>query len=94
MVERGSRSGVSLCRSSVDGTWREVSPAGDPEGYIENALETGISSSRGAILGNLEEGGSFSRDPNDYERKALWMGISPHGGSVGQPGVGISSGDF
>jgi hypothetical protein len=48
----------------------------------------------GALLGNLEEGGSFSRDPNDYERKALWMGISPHGGSVGQPGVGISSGDF
>ena len=29
-----------------------------------------------------------------YERKALEMGISLHGGSVGQPGVGSSTGDF
>jgi hypothetical protein len=29
-----------------------------------------------------------------YERKALGTGISIHGGSVGQPGVGLSTGDF
>ena len=29
-----------------------------------------------------------------YERKALGMGISLDGGSVGQPGVGSSTGDF
>ena len=28
-----------------------------------------------------------------YERKALGSGISLHGGSVGQPGVGSSTGD-
>jgi hypothetical protein len=28
-----------------------------------------------------------------YERKALGMGISLHGGSVGQPGVALSTGD-
>jgi hypothetical protein len=30
MVERGSRGGVSLYGSSVKGTWREGSLAGDP----------------------------------------------------------------
>ena len=29
-----------------------------------------------------------------YERKALEKGISLHGGTVGQPGVGLSTGDF
>jgi hypothetical protein len=29
-----------------------------------------------------------------YERTALRMGITLHGGSVGQPGVGSSTGDF
>jgi hypothetical protein len=29
-----------------------------------------------------------------YERKALGMGISFHGGSEGQPGVGSSTRDF
>jgi hypothetical protein len=29
-----------------------------------------------------------------YERKALGTRISPHGGSVGQTGVGSSTGDF
>jgi len=33
---------------------------GDPEGYVEKALGTGISLSIGALLGNLE-GGSFTR---------------------------------
>jgi hypothetical protein len=45
-------------------------------------------------LGNLEAGGSPARGHEGYERKALGMGISPHGGSVGQPGVGSSAGDF
>jgi len=39
-------------------------------------------------------GGSFAKDPEGYERKALGMGISLRGGSVGQPGVGSSTGDF
>jgi len=33
----------------VKRTWRECSLAGDPEGYVENALETGISSHTGPI---------------------------------------------
>jgi len=33
-------------------------------------------------------------DLADYERKALEMGISLHGGSVGQPGVSSSTRDF
>ena len=48
----------------------------------------------GALLGEPVGGGSFARGPEGYERKALGMGISPHGGSVGQPGVGSSNGDF
>jgi hypothetical protein len=47
----------------------------------------------GALLGELG-GGSFSGGSECYERKALGTGISPHGGSVGQPGVGSSTGDF
>ena len=34
---------VSVFGSSMKGTWREESLAVDPEGYIEKALETGIS---------------------------------------------------
>jgi hypothetical protein len=53
MVERGSRGGVclSLCGSSVKGTWRVDSLAGDPYGYVEKALETGISFHRGPVWG-------------------------------------------
>ena len=43
--------------------------------------------------GNLE-GGSFAGDPVRYEKNALETGISLHGGSVRQPGVGSSTGDF
>ena len=50
----------------MKGTWREGSLAGDPEGYVEKALETGISFQRGPILGNLEEGLSAAK----FER---WM---------------------
>ena len=45
-------------------------------------------------LGNLEGGGSFAKGSKGYERKALGMGISLHGCSVGQPGVGSSTRDF
>ena len=42
---------LSLCGSSVKGTWREGSLAGDPEGYVEEALEMGISFHRGPVWG-------------------------------------------
>ena len=48
MVERGSGHGASHSGSSVKGTWRG-SLAGDPEGYAEKALETGISFHSGPI---------------------------------------------
>jgi len=38
--------------------------------------------------------GSFAKSPEGYERKAVGMGISLHGGSVGQPGVGLSTRHF
>ena len=47
MAERGSGGGMSLCGSSVKGTWREGSLAGDLEGQVEKALETGIYFHRG-----------------------------------------------
>ena len=55
---------------SVKGTWREGSLSGGPEGYLEKALETGISLHRGSDLGNLEEGSSTG----DFESwmKGLW----------------------
>jgi len=40
---------LTLCGSYVKRTWREGSLAGDLEGYVEKALETGISSHRGPI---------------------------------------------
>jgi len=42
---------LSLCGSSVKGTWKGGSLAGDPEGYVEKALETGISFHMGPIWG-------------------------------------------
>jgi hypothetical protein len=39
-------------------------------------------------------GGSFARGPVGCERKALGMGISLYGGSVGQPGEGPSTRDL
>jgi hypothetical protein len=61
----------------------------------EGALETGHLSLWELCQGNLGgRGGSFAGDPVGYERKALEMGISLHGGSAGHPGVGSSTGDF
>jgi len=60
--------------SSVKGTWREGSLVEDPEGYVEESLETGISFHRGPCLGNLEKDSSTG----DFERRmkrALGMGL-------------------
>ena len=51
MVESGSGGSVSFYGSSVKGTWREGSLAGDCEGYVEKALEMGISFHRGPVWG-------------------------------------------
>ena len=49
----------------MKGTWREGSLAGDPKGYVEKALEMGISLHRGPtwgtwrrvrLLGTLKDG--------------------------------------
>ena len=40
---------VPLCGSSVKGTWREGSLAGNPEGYVRKALGTGISFHKGPV---------------------------------------------
>ena len=51
-----------------------------------------------SLYGNSVRGtwksGSFARGLEDYERKALGMDIFLCGGSVGQSGVGSSTGDF
>jgi hypothetical protein len=46
------------------------------------------------LRGTLRGGGYFARAPEVYERKALRTGISLYGGSVRQPGMGLSTGDF
>jgi hypothetical protein len=52
MVERGCGDGcISLCGSFVKGTWMEGFLAGDPEGYAEKTLETGIFFHRGPAWG-------------------------------------------
>ena len=42
---------LSLSGSSVKETWREGSLDRDPEGYLEKALETGVSFHRGSVWG-------------------------------------------
>jgi hypothetical protein len=56
----------------VKETRRESSLAGDPERYVEKAVETGISLHRGPVLGNLEEGPSTS-DLKVWTNGARWM---------------------
>jgi hypothetical protein len=48
----------------------------------------------GSSVTGTWSGGCFAKGPVGYERKALGMGIPLHGGSVRQPGVGSSTGDF
>ena len=55
----------------MKGTWREGYLAGDPGGYVEKALEMGISF-QGAQLENLEEG-SPTRDFERWMKGALGM---------------------
>jgi len=57
-------------------------------------LKRGITVYGSSVKGTWRGGGSFARGPEGYERKALGMGISLCGGSVGQPGMGSSTGDF
>ena len=48
----------------------------------------------GPLLGEPGGGSSFVRGPEGYKRKAVGMSSCPYGGSVGQPGVCSSTGDF
>ena len=60
---------VSLCGSSMKGTWREGSLAGDPEGYVEKALETGISFHKGPVWG------TWSKACLPGTTRAGWRGL-------------------
>jgi hypothetical protein len=53
----------------------------------------GASLPMGAWLGK-PGGRTFTKGPKGYERKALGMGISLQGGSVGQTGVGSFTRDL
>jgi len=68
-LEKEHSSLWALCEGNLEeGFFTE-----DPEGYVEKALETGISV--GAPLGNLE-GGSFTRDFERWMRGNLGGGAS------------------
>ena len=56
----------------MKGTWREGSLAGDPDGYVEKALGTGISFHRGPALGNLGQGSSTG-DSKRWMEGAWWI---------------------
>jgi len=61
---------------------------------VERGLwKRGISLYGGSVRGTCR-GGAFAKGPEGYERKALGMGMSLHGGSVGQTGVRSSTRDF
>jgi hypothetical protein len=82
----------------MKGTWREGSLAGDPEGYVEKALGTGIFFHRGPTLGNLGEGSSTG-DFKRWMKGALWMeSLSlkrPRGGGLGgAPSLGTLEDTF
>jgi len=92
MAEKDSGCGVSL---SVGALWRELgggSLAGDPEGYLEKALETGISFHRSPVWGTWRT----ARLPGTL--RAGWRGLwgwsitlwrgSVEGASGGAPSLG------
>jgi len=60
---------------------------------LKGGSANGASLYGSSVRGTWRES-SFAKGPEGYERKALGMGISLHGGSVGQPGVSSSTGDF
>ena len=63
--------------------------------YNTHALWTcSISLYGSSVGGTWREGGSFAKGPEGYDRKAVRTCLSLHGGSVGQPGMGSSTGDF
>ena len=62
-------------------------------GIWKGAISLSLSLSGSSLRGTWRAG-SFTKGPEGYERKALGMGISLHGGSFGQPGVGSATGDF
>ena len=64
-----------LCEGNLE--WGSL--AGDPEGFVEKALETGISSHRGPTLGNLGDGSSTGDSemdelPPSLFEEAPWRG--------------------
>jgi hypothetical protein len=67
---------------------------GNSESLLKGGSGNGASLSMGALLEEPGGWSSFARGPEGYERKALGMGTSPHGGSVGHPEVGSCTGDF
>ena len=60
---------------------------------VRGLWRRGITLYGSPVRGTWREG-SFARGPEGHEGKALRMGILLYGGSVGQPGVGLSIGDF
>jgi hypothetical protein len=70
----------------VRGTWSGGPLAGDPEGFVEKSLETGIFFHRGPTLGNLgecsstgdfemDEGGSVDELAPSLFEEALCRGL-------------------
>jgi hypothetical protein len=55
---------ISLCGSSMRGTWKEGSLLGTPKVVLSKALEMRVCFHRGPVLGNME-GCSF---PRAFER--------------------------
>ena len=58
---------LSLWRSSVRRTWSGDSFTGDPGGYVEKALQTGISLRGSSMRGTWREG-SFTGDSEGYAK--------------------------
>ena len=71
----------------MKGTWSGGSLVGDPEGFVEKALETGISSHRSPTLGNLREGLSTGDSEMDERGSMDELPLSLkrlHGGGLGR----------
>ena len=88
------RCGVSLCGSSVKGTWREGFLAGDPEGYAEKALEMGISFHRGPVFGEPGGGlvywGLWEKDEGALGMRLLSL-MRLRGGALGRGAASLGT---
>jgi len=60
---------------------------------LKGGSENGASLYGSSVRGTWR-GAPFFGGPGGYARKALGTGISLYGGSVGQPGMSSSTGDF